>query len=86
MRDYTDLTESFVGEEGVAVAFPLLGAWWDSIFNLFLAWEDCIGEWIGESWEILLTGGGVGRDKLANHDVGRLSGGKSPAIRRLQGL
>jgi hypothetical protein len=39
MQEDTDLAESFEGEEGEAVAFPLSGAWWASIFNLFLAWE-----------------------------------------------
>jgi hypothetical protein len=39
-------------------------AWWASIFNLLIAWEDCTGEWAGASWTILLTGGGAGRDKL----------------------
>jgi hypothetical protein len=36
MREDTDLSESFEGEEGAIVAFPLLGAWWASIFNLLL--------------------------------------------------
>ena len=64
MRDETDLAESFEGEEGAAIAFPLSGAWWDSVFNLLLVWEDCTGEWAWEAWTILLTGGGVGRNKL----------------------
>ena len=59
------MAESLEGEEGEASTFPLSGAWWDSIFNLFLAWEDCTGECAGEAWKIWLTGGGgVGRDKL----------------------
>ena len=40
MQEDTDLLESFEGEEGVAVAFPLSTALWVSIFNLFLAWKD----------------------------------------------
>ena len=40
MREDTDLSESFEGEEGATMAFPFSGAWWASIFNLFLAWED----------------------------------------------
>jgi hypothetical protein len=65
MRDEIDLAESFEGEEGVETTFPLSGSWWDSVFNLFLAWEDCTGECAGESWTIGLSGGGgAGRDKL----------------------
>jgi hypothetical protein len=64
MWEDTDLSDSFEGEEGVAVDFPLSGAWWASVFNLFLAWKDCTGEWTGEVWKILLIGGGAGRDKL----------------------
>jgi hypothetical protein len=65
MWDETDLAESFEGEEGAAVNFPLSGAWWASVFNLFLAWEEFTGECVGESWKIWLTGGGgAGRDKL----------------------
>jgi hypothetical protein len=65
MQDETDLAKSFEGEEGATTTFPLLGAWWASIFNLLLAWEDCTSECVGASWTIWLTGGGgVGRDKL----------------------
>ena len=65
MRDEMDLAESFEGEEREATAFPLSGAWWASLFNLFLVWEDCTDECAGASWKIWLTdGGGVGRDKL----------------------
>jgi hypothetical protein len=58
------LSEPLEGEEGVAVDFPLSRAWWASIFNLFLAWEDCTGEWSGESWKMGLIDGGAGKDKL----------------------
>jgi hypothetical protein len=44
-----DLLESLTGEEGATTTFPLLDAWWVSVFNLLLAWEDCTGEWLGES-------------------------------------
>jgi hypothetical protein len=36
MREETNLLESFEGGKGAIVAFPFLGAWWASIFNLFL--------------------------------------------------
>jgi hypothetical protein len=65
MWNEMDLAESLKGEEGEASNFPLSDAWWDSIFNIFLAWEDCTDKCVGESWTIGLTsGGGVGRDKL----------------------
>jgi hypothetical protein len=65
MRDETDLVESLEGEEGVTTIFPLSCAWWASVLSLLLAWEDCIGECVGEAWTIGLTGGGgAGRDKL----------------------
>jgi hypothetical protein len=65
MRDETDLAESFEGEEGEAVAFPLSGTWWALVFNLFLVWEDCNGECAGVASTIGLTGGrGAGEDKL----------------------
>jgi hypothetical protein len=48
MREDMDLAESFEGEEGAIVDFPLSGAWWALVFNLFLAWEDCTGEWTGQ--------------------------------------
>jgi hypothetical protein len=35
-----DFSKSFEGEEGATMDFPLLGEWWASGFNLFLAWED----------------------------------------------
>jgi hypothetical protein len=47
MRQDMDLAESFEGEEGATLDFTLSGAWWASVLNLLLAWEDCIGEWIG---------------------------------------
>jgi hypothetical protein len=32
-------------------------------FNLkfLVAWEDCTGEWLEESWEMGFKGGGVGK-------------------------
>jgi hypothetical protein len=51
----TDLSYPLEGEEGAAVAFPLLRAWWASVFNLLLAWEDFIGKWSGEAWAMGLT-------------------------------
>jgi hypothetical protein len=47
-----DLEESFKGEEGATTTFPLSRAWWASIFNLFLALEDYVGEWTGATWTI----------------------------------
>ena len=47
MRDEKDLAESFEGEEGAATTFPLSSAWWASIVNLLLVWEDCTGECAG---------------------------------------
>jgi hypothetical protein len=64
MWEDTELAESFEGEEGAEMTFPLLGAWWALVFNLFLAREDYTGEWEGETWKILLIGGGAGRDNL----------------------
>jgi hypothetical protein len=58
MQDEMDLAESLEGEEVAATTFPLLGAWWASVFNLFLAWEDCTGECARASWKIELIGGG----------------------------
>jgi hypothetical protein len=52
MREDKDLIKSFEGEEGASMAFPLSGAWWDSVFNLLLAWEDYIGEWKRAAWTI----------------------------------
>jgi hypothetical protein len=52
MREDTDLTKSFEGEEGVVVDFPLSGASWALVFNLLLAWEDYIGEWTRAAWTI----------------------------------
>ena len=40
MQDDTDFAESFEHDEGATVVFPLSGAWWASVFNLLLAWED----------------------------------------------
>ena len=42
-----DLSEPLEGEKGETMAFHLSGAWWASVFNLLLAWEDCTGEWAG---------------------------------------
>jgi hypothetical protein len=57
--------QSFDGEEGEAIDFPLSIAWWASIFNLFLSWEDCTGECAWAAWTIwLIGGGGAGRDRL----------------------
>ena len=64
MREDTYLVESFECEEGETTDFPLSGAWWASVFNLFLACEDCTGEWTGAAWTIWLIGGGAGKDKL----------------------
>jgi hypothetical protein len=87
MRDETNLAESFEGEEGETTTFPLSGAWWALIFNLFLVWEDCTGECAGEAWTIGLT---MEEEQVetnwASHDVGRLSGGQSLAIHHFQGL
>jgi hypothetical protein len=87
MWDETDLAKSLEGEEGATTTFPLSGAWWALGFILLIMWEDCIGECVGAAWTIGLTGGGgVGREKLANQDVGRLSGGQSLSIYYFQGL
>jgi len=59
-----DLSESLEGEEGVTMDFPLSDAWWDSVFNLFLAWEDCTSEWLGAYFTMGFKGGGAGKDKL----------------------
>jgi hypothetical protein len=59
-----DLSEPLEGEEGAIVDFPLSRAWWASVFNLFLAWEDCTGEWSWATWEMGLIGGGADKDKL----------------------
>jgi hypothetical protein len=64
IREDTDLSESSEGEEGAALAFPLSNAWWDLVFNLLLAWEDCIGEWLGASWTMGFKGGGAGKVNL----------------------
>jgi hypothetical protein len=65
MWDETDLAESFEGEEGAVVDFPLSRAWWDSVFNLLLAWEDCTRLCAGATWTIcLMSEGGLGIDKL----------------------
>jgi hypothetical protein len=52
MRDDIDLPESFEGEEGATTTFPLIGAWWALVFNLFLAWKNYTGEWVRETWTI----------------------------------
>jgi hypothetical protein len=49
MQDEIDLAESLEGEEGATTNFPLSGAWWASVFNLLLVWEDCMGECAGEA-------------------------------------
>ena len=59
-----DLVESFEGEEGETMNFPLSGAWWDLVFNIFLAWEDRTGEWSREAWTMGFKGGGEDKDKL----------------------
>ena len=65
MRDETDLSESLEGEEGATSNFPLSCMWWDSILSIFLTWEDCIGECVGEIWTFGLAGGGEAvRDKF----------------------
>jgi hypothetical protein len=64
IQEEKDLSEPLEGEEGAVVAFPLSSAWWASIFNLLLAWEDFIGEWSGETWTMGFKGGGAGKDKL----------------------
>jgi hypothetical protein len=64
IQEDTDLSESLESEEGEAVAFPLSNAWWASVFNLLLAWEDCVGKWLGVAWIMGFKGGGVGKDNL----------------------
>jgi hypothetical protein len=49
------------GLEGQAIAFPLSSTSCGmSVFNLLLAWEDCIGEAPWVSCTFGLTGGGCG--------------------------
>jgi hypothetical protein len=64
IREDIDLSESIEGEEGAVVDFPLSNAWWDSIFSLLLAWEDCTSEFLGASWTMGFKGGGAGKVKL----------------------
>jgi hypothetical protein len=64
IREDTDISKSLEGEEGATMDFPLSSAWWDSIFNLLLAWEDCTSKWLGATWTMGLKGGGEGKDKL----------------------
>ena len=60
-----DLSEPLEGEEGEVMAFPSLSrAWWASVFNLLLAWEDCNDKCSGAAWTMGLIGGGEVRDKL----------------------
>jgi hypothetical protein len=47
IREDTDFSESSKGEEWATIAFPLSNAWWDLVFNLLLAWEDCTGDGYG---------------------------------------
>ena len=63
MKTQICLSESSEGEEGAAVVFPLSSAWWASIFNLLLEWEDCTSEWLGEAWKIGFKGG-ASKDKF----------------------
>jgi hypothetical protein len=63
--------------------FPLSRAWWASVFNLLLAWEDFTGEW-GASWTIWLLGGGAGKDKLGQPRCWETVGGQSLAIHHFQ--
>jgi len=58
------LLESSEGEEGEAIYFPLSNAWWASVSNILLAWEDFTGEWLGEAWTMGFKGGGAGKVKL----------------------
>jgi hypothetical protein len=44
IREDTNLSEPLEGEEGKSTTFPLSRAWWASVFNLLLAWEDFTGE------------------------------------------
>jgi hypothetical protein len=64
IREDMDLSESSEGEEGATIAFPLSNAWWASVFNLLLAWEDFTSEWLGASWTMGFKGGGAGKVKL----------------------
>jgi hypothetical protein len=61
IREDMNLSEALEGEEGATMAFPLLRA---SFFNLLLAWEDFTAKWSGVSWEMGLTGRGVGKHNL----------------------
>jgi hypothetical protein len=64
IREDMDLSEPLEGEEGATMDFPLSRAWWASLFNILLAWEDCTGEWSGATWTMGLIGGRAGKDKL----------------------
>jgi hypothetical protein len=65
MWDETNLVESLEGEEGSVPTFPFSCMWWVLVLSLFLAWEDCTGECVGEIWTFGLTGGGgASRDKF----------------------
>jgi hypothetical protein len=52
MQQDTYFVESFEGEEGATMDFPLSREWWASIFKIFLSCKDCIGELTGEAWTI----------------------------------
>jgi hypothetical protein len=73
------------GEEGATLSFPLSSACWASVFNLFLAWEDCTGEWLGASWTMGFKGGGAGKVKLGQPRCWEIVGWTIPSIHHLQG-
>jgi hypothetical protein len=50
-----------IREEGEATTFHLLYAWWASVFNLLLEWEDFSREWLGVAWAMGSKGGGEGK-------------------------
>jgi hypothetical protein len=68
------------------MAFPLSKAWWASVFNLLLVWEDCTGECLGATWTMGLKVEEKENISLASHCVGRLLGGQSPTTHHFLGL